>query len=89
MTGQETFFPADLICARMELILSQKDDLSLDALSSLLHQETEKRGVLTVKTALGEKIFYLNEIQSVALDDGGGNAVDITEWIKNFKHSKA
>jgi DNA-binding transcriptional MerR regulator len=89
VTGQETFLPADLICARMELILSQKDDLSLDALSSLLHQETEKRGVLTVKTALGEKIYYLNEIQSVALDDGGGNAVDITEWIKNFKHSKA
>ena len=88
VTGQETFFPEALICERMEMIKAQKDALSLDELSFQLHREKQKKAILTVKTAFGEKIFYLNEIQSIVLDDGDGNTADMTQVIKNFKQSK-
>ena len=81
VTGQETFFPRDLVCRRVELIQSQKEDLSLDELASQLGTEAEKKSVLTVKTALGNKTFYLSEIHSLWLDDGSGNPVDITDRI--------
>ena len=81
VTGQETFFPRDLVCQRVELIQNQKEDISLDELASLLGTEAEKKAVLTVKTALGNKTFYLSEIHSIWLDDGSGNPVDITDRI--------
>ena len=34
VTGQETFFPEELICERMELILSTKEDTLLDELAA-------------------------------------------------------
>ena len=83
VTGQETFFPRDLVCQRVELIQSQKEDLSLDELASQLGTEAEKKAVLTVKTVLGDKTFYLSEIHSLWLDDGRGNPVDITDRIIN------
>ncbi|MBQ8496514.1 MAG: DUF4004 family protein [Clostridia bacterium] len=85
VTGQETFFPEALICERMALIQKQKDDISLDDLSRQLRHETEKRAVLRIKTSFGEKSFYLNEIQSLILDDGGGNSADITQTLLNFE----
>ena len=85
VTGQETFFPEALICERMERIREQKDDISLDELSRRLHRETEKRAVLHIRTAFGEKNFYLNEIQSILLDDGEGNITNITEALLPFK----
>ena len=86
VTGQETFFPEDLICERMEAIQAQKDDLSLDELSKQLKNQTQKKAILTLKTALGEKTFCLNEIQSIVLDDGKGNTLDmmqaVLDWMK-------
>lgn len=86
VTGQETFFPEDLICERMEAIQAQKDDLSLDELSKQLKNQTQKKAILTLKTALGEKTFYLNEIQSIVLEDGKGNTFDmmqaVLDWMK-------
>jgi len=70
VTGQETFFPKELICERVELIQSQKDDFSLDELSKQFHAESEAKAVLTVKTLYGDKTFYVSEIQQVLLDDG-------------------
>ena len=35
-TGQETFFPAEAVCERIELILSQKEDVLLDDLANRL-----------------------------------------------------
>ena len=81
VTGQESFFPRDLVCQRVELIQNQKEDISLDELASLLGTEAEKKAVLTVKTALGNKTFYLSEIHSIWLDDGSGNPVDNTDRI--------
>ncbi len=81
VTGQETFFPKELICERVELIQSQKDDFSLDELSKQFHKESETKAVLTVKTLYGNKTFYVSEIQQVLLDNGKGEARDITQEI--------
>lgn len=81
VTGQETFFPKELICERVELIQSQKDDFSLDELSKQFHKESEAKALLTVKTLYGDKSFYLNEVQQVLLDDGNGKVTDITQEI--------
>ncbi len=81
VTGQETFFPKELICERVELIQSQKDDFSLDELSKQFHEESEAKAVLTVKTLYGDKTFYVNEIQQVLLDNGKGEVRDLTQEI--------
>ena len=85
VTGQETFFPRELICERVELIQNQKEELLLDELSKQLGKESEQKAVLIVKSVFGEKCFYLNEIQSVILDGGDGYKKDITTDILNFK----
>lgn len=81
VTGQETFFPKTLICERVELIQSQKDEYSLDELSKQFHKEADRQAVLVLKTLYGEKIFYVNEIQAVFFDDGSGIRKDITKEI--------
>lgn len=78
VTGQETFFPKELICERVELIQNQKDDFSLDELSKQFHKESEAKAVLTVKTQYGDKTFYVSEIQQVLLDNGKGEVKDLT-----------
>ena len=82
VTGQETFFPKTLICERVELILSQKEELSLDGLSRLLGQKEKKEAVLILNTVYGEKRFKISDIQSVSLDMGDGNLRDITDTVK-------
>lgn len=81
VTGQETFFPEALICQRVEMIQSQKDDFSLDDLAKQLNQADKKKAVLIIKTPLGDKSFYLNEISAVLLDYGNGSPVNITDKI--------
>jgi len=80
-TGQETFFPKELICERVELIQNQKDDYSLDELSKQFNKEDEKKAVLIIDTVFGKKSFYLSEIKSVVLENGDGSARDITHQI--------
>ena len=82
VTGQETFFPRSLVCERVELIQSHKEEVSLDELSSKFSTEEKKKATLTLMTAFGKKTFYLNEIESAILDDGAGNTKDITELLK-------
>jgi predicted site-specific integrase-resolvase len=88
VTGQETFFPKELICERVELIQNQKDDFSLDELSKQFHEESEAKAVLTVKTLYGNKQFYLNEIQAVLLDDGKGEVKDVTKEVMDLLDEK-
>lgn len=84
VTGQETFFPEQLICERIELIKTLKDDKSLAELSNQFNDESQSKAVLTVKSVFGVKSFYISEIQSVCIDDGEGNVVDVTEKIRNM-----
>ena len=81
VTGQETFFPAKLICERVELIQSQKDEFSLDDLSKHFNEEADVKSVLIIKTVFGEKRFYLGDIHAVLLDNGNGDARDITKEL--------
>ena len=81
VTGQETFFPKQLICERVERIQQQKGDYSLEDLSKQFNQKAGETAVLIVKTVYGEKSFYLNEIQAVLLQREGREAQDITQSI--------
>ena len=82
VTGQETFFPKALICERVELILGQKDEKSLDELAGQINQQTQKQAVLTVKTVYGDRTFSLSDVQTIILDKGNGEQVDLTHLIK-------
>ena len=82
VTGQETFFPRSLVCERVELIQRQRDELSLDELSSKFSNEERKKATLTLVTAYGKKTFYLSEIESAVIDDGDGNTKNILDLIK-------
>ena len=81
VTGQETFFPRKLICERMELIQKQKDDTSLEELSKVFSNESQKNATIILDTAFGRKTFYLSDIKAVFIDDGNGEARDITNEI--------
>lgn len=82
VTGQETFFPKALICERVELILGQKDELSLDELAGKFNQASKKQAVLTVKTVYGDRTFSLSDVQGVTLEKGDGTVVNLTHLIK-------
>ncbi len=82
VTGQETFFPRELVCARVELIQNQKEELSLDDLAGLFGKEEKKREVLTIKSIYGDKTFYLDEIKELWLTVGNGAPRNVTHLIK-------
>lgn len=81
VTGQETFFPFDLICERIELIQRQKDDLSLDELARRLSSSAEQSATVTIDTVLGRKTFYVRDVRSIVVDDGSGKVRDITKEL--------
>ena len=82
VTGQETFFPKAQICERVELILGQKEDVTLDELAGALNQDAKKQSILTVKTVYGDRIFSLSDVQSILLDKGNGEIMDLTKYVK-------
>ena len=82
VTGQETFFPKLLICERVEMIMGQKDDLSLDELAGQINQNAQMQAILTIRTVYGDRAFSLSDIQSITLDKGNGEQVDLTNLIK-------
>ena len=81
VTGQETFFPKILICERVELILGQKEDISLDELAGQLNQNAQMQAVLTIRTVYGDRAFSLSDIQAITLDKGNGETIDLTKFI--------
>ena len=85
VTGQETFFPRQLICERMELIQKQKDETSLEELSKQFSSESQKNATIVLDTAFGFKTFYLSDIKSIVIDDGEGTQRDITNEILGGK----
>lgn len=85
VTGQETFFPEALICQRIELIQSQKDDLSLDDLAKQLREESPRQ-VLTLKTVFGERSILLEEIQGMYFSNGKDEQRDILQAFLDLCH---
>ena len=84
VTGQETFFPEKLICERVEMILSKKEDVLLDELARELHGEAETDEYLVLLTEFGEKTFRMKDVKAAALVNGNGERVEITALLKEL-----
>lgn len=80
VTGQETFFPEELICQRIELIQSQKDDIPLDDLAKQFREEAPRQSLI-LKTVFGERSFLTHEIQSIYFENSKGERKDILQQI--------
>ena len=83
VTGQETFFPRELITQRVEWIQTHKDDASLDDLARTLNKAEEKKSYLTIRTPFGDRSFELGDIQTVLLDSR-----DVTREILDLLNRK-
>ncbi len=81
VTGQETFFPYKLVCERIELIQSQKEDILLDELAHQLNKEEESNSTMLLLTEFGDKSFRIKDIKGIRLDNGHGSTFDITQEI--------
>ncbi|MBO7158275.1 MAG: DUF4004 family protein [Clostridia bacterium] len=80
VTGQETFFPKELICGRVELILGKKD-VSLEELAKELSGKEGAEAVLVLSTVYGEKQFKRSELLGIKLVCGGKEK-DLTGILK-------
>lgn len=81
-TGQETYFPEELVCERMALILAARDESSLEELAARLNGAGVRQSVLVLETAYGKKRFPLSEILSAYREDGDGGRRELTGLIK-------
>lgn len=72
-TGQETFFNRELICKRVEEILSKKEGASLESIRKDLGKKTAELPKLRIVTNSGDKLFYLSDVKDVILHIGGKN----------------
>ena len=86
VTGQETFFPENLVCERVELIIAKKEDVLLDELAKELSCEESKNEFIVLNTEFGEKSFRLCDVKEISIIDKNGEVTDIFELIKsNFE----
>ncbi len=74
--GQETFFNRAMICERIDLIMGREDSSLADLAAELSGKRRQK---LVVTTAYGEKVFALDDVKQVFIDDGKGNAAILFE----------
>ena len=88
VTGQETFFPERLVCERVEMILSKKEDVLLDELAREISSAEEKNEFIILNTEFGEKSFRLCDVRSVEVVDRHGNKTDIITYIKKTLNNK-
>lgn len=80
-TGQETFFPKDRMCARMEEILAQKNDSSLEELAAKYRGRTENiQLVIRHKNGSGVTTLELSDIAWIGLSNGA----DLTQIVRNL-----
>lgn len=81
-TGQETFFPQDLIFERVELILSKKEEVLLDELAKNISDKEESDARIVLNTVFGEKSFKIKDIEGIKLINADGSVLDICEILK-------
>ncbi len=80
-TGQETFFPKDLITERVELIISTKEEILLDDLAQKISGEAENSAKIVIDTVFGEKSFYIKDIRSIKKILGNGECTDLSAML--------
>lgn len=86
VTGQETFFPERLICERVDMILTKKEDVLLDELAKELHGVAESDEYLILHTEFGEKSFRLKDVKNVILVNGKGERTELITVIQEKLH---
>ena len=86
VTGQETFFPERLICERVDMILTKKEDVLLDELAKELHGVAESDEYLVLHTEFGEKSFRLKDVKNVILVNGKGERTELITVIQEKLH---
>ena len=86
VTGQETYFPEDLICERVELILSTKEEVLLDELAQRLCGEDRNNEAITVATLYGERTIRLSDIRGIWYTDRTGRRAEVTQSIIQWLH---
>ena len=86
VTGQETFFPERLICERVDMILTKKEDVLLDELAKELHGVAESDEYLILHTEFGEKSFRLKDVKNVILVNGQGERTELITVIQEKLH---
>ena len=84
VTGQETFFPEKLVCERVELIISKKEDVLLDELAKTLSSEENKNEFVVLNTEFGDKSFRICDIKNITVVNKDGEAVEVLEMIKDL-----
>jgi len=88
VTGQETFFPEKLVCERVEMILSKKEDILLDELAKKLSGEEKKNEFVILNTEFGEKSFRVCDIKNITVIDKNGKKTEIFSIIKEILEGK-
>ncbi len=83
-TGQETFFNRELICTRIEEILSKKDVSPLTEIQKELGRKTEELPKLRIVTNSGDKLFYLSDVRDLIVTANGGQYSFIGEINKKI-----
>ena len=84
VTGQETFFRREQICPRVELILSRKENISLEDLAAELagtkkQQQSKRR--LILKNGFDTREYTIDALQSAVLTDGE-RSISILEYLQ-------
>lgn len=84
VTGQETFFRREQICPRVELILSRKENISLEDLAAELagtrkQQQSMRR--LILKNGFDQREYTIEELHSAVLTDGE-RSISILEYLR-------
>ena len=87
-TGQETFFNRDLICKRVEEILSKKEVSSLGDIKIELGEKNAEIPKLRIVTSMGDKLFYLSDVRDVILHIGDSSISFIDEINKKINKSE-
>lgn len=83
VTGQETFFRKENICPRVELILSRKEQISLEELAAELAGAKEGRQSrrLILKIGIDTREYTIDLLQSAVITDGA-RSISILDYLR-------
>lgn len=86
-TGQETYFPRDLITERVNYIILGKDTASLEELAAVVNGKAEEEMILVIETGYGVERIPLEQIKNITIT-GGGKTLGIDEIVSILKDQK-
>lgn len=82
VTGQETFFPRDMMCERMELILRLKDTMSLEDIKKQISEGENALPAVNLVWQSGAARFSLTEWRSFCVQGQDGSEIELIDAIK-------